>query len=1080
MLSNALANDRSRRTRGRHFRRELRGRLFASDGTVSRGQEHRGDRGRVERIGNVGVLIAAGDGTRVEWNPPHVRRTMPATGSVLPGPSRPTRLARSPKPPTGPARIGRPPTTLANPGSGTVPRRSSRGAAGLARRPSARLLPPICLVATVRSARKLPNPRREAQLDQPTTATQGQLSFAAIADVLAGVEASGKSAEVSVQGELDSGSVWIRDGRVVDAQMGLLTGESACRALLALDVGSFEVRHCEVDRPATIQRTVKELLDRASHRSSSWARLLTQSPGLNAVLEVDTTVYADFDWTLEADERELARLVDGKRTIEEIIAAFGGDPVTTLGRVVNLCNGGLFRKVTPTSSAPPPAEPAELQDQAALRPTSPRSVKAGLVLKAPPKPSASLRLRPKPAETQPPSGEPEPGSRYSVRPTAVEIVPATGSAVARQLVPPRFGSALCRTATLIGPGPVVPPATQEGRPRSGPASPREETKRPSVVPQRTIAVDSVRPTVVIPRSGESPNPSLSAAAGQPEGFVGDVSPRPSCPPGGASPTAEQAFLGRYQVLCRIGRGGMGSVYLCRVTGEAGFRRLFALKVLRRKLKDDPESVQLFLQEARVAARVHHPNVVAVLDASVHGTQPYLVMDYVEGCSLHTLLERNPTYRPPELVLPIILDALNGLRSIHLLTREDGLPVGLVHCDVSPDNLLVGVDGACRISDFGIARMSGGSPVASSRGKLAFLAPERVTGGPVDQRADVYSLGVVLYNALTGVQLFQGATAEETLWNVQRAQIVPPSQVGLRPPAYLDPICMRALARDIAARYASADEMMYELSRVMARHEVVARVGDVAAWVTRTVGPELEMRRLATLDGSQRFGSDRPRAPLASVPPGTSTSGHPPPLPVGPSADPGLAASAPQHVDASDDGSGVSPRWRKAVLIAASALAVLAVAVSILWPAAVGSMFSIDRGTMPISVDDQPRTTQTPGVVPPPSAEPRLPPLPLPSSTAPAAAPALSAPTAPDPAPRLPEVSTQPNARDEARRSTVDPAPRKAKRLDASEPVPATAPKTPGSPAGDLEAPRAAPAGGIDEVPERPTVVPTENPYGDAP
>lgn len=911
---------------------------------------------------------------------------------------------------------------------------------------------------------------------------QGQLSAVAVADVLATVEASGKSAEVRVQGELDCGTVWVREGRLIDARMGSLSGESACRALLAIDAGTFEVQHCEVDRPAAIRLTVKQLTARASHRSSSWARLVTKSPGLTTVLEVNPAVYGDFQWVLEPGEQELAGLVDGTRTIEDLIACFGRDPVDTLRRIVNLVDGGLFRKASPGPAVGPPAVAAIAQDNPSAEAPDARPVSKGLLSRAPAKPSPSGAA----SKSRPPSSEPEAGSRYSVRPGAVDVLPHSRGAVPGSGIGLRFAGALRRTATLVGTGPPAAPPKEIACPDSEAAHPREEAARPSVVPQRTISVDGAVPTVVIPRSGVPPelttnrahSAAASVVAAQADGFVGNVSSQPLFLAAGSTPTAEQAFLGRYQVLCRIGRGGMGSVYLCRITGEAGFRRLFALKVLRRKLKDDPESVQLFLQEARVAARVHHPNVVAVLDASVHGTQPYLVMDYVEGCSLHTLLERNPTYRPPELVLPIILDALNGLRSIHLLTREDGLPVGLVHCDVSPDNLLVGVDGACRISDFGIARMSGGSPAASSRGKLAYLAPERVAGGLVDQRADVYSLGVVLYNALTGVQLFQSATAEETLRNIERAQVVPPSQVGLRPPAYLDPICMRALARDVAVRYASADEMMYELSRAMARHEVVARVGDVAEWVRRTVGPDLEMRRLATLDGSQRFGGNRPRAALASMPPGTSAGAYPPPSPDGPSANPRPASSIAQPVDTSDDGTGAPPNWRKTVLVAASALAVLAVVVSMLWPAVVGRMFSIDKGTMPISVEDQSTSVQLPGLIPPTAAEPRL--TPLSSSAAPPPAPPSLPRPVPEPAAqsRL-QAPVRATAAGAVGRSTTNPTTQKPLGPAALTTPRVTKPKNTAPPAQENGAfSREKPSGTGAHEAETPALVESSQPAGE--
>ena len=180
---------------------------------------------------------------------------------------------------------------------------------------------------------------------------------------------------------------------------------------------------------------------------------------------------------------------------------------------------------------------------------------------------------------------------------------------------------------------------------------------------------------------------------------------------------------------------------------------------------------MLFRSARIASRLHHPNVVGIVDIGNLANQHYLVMDYVEGCTLSELLKVHRKTRPPHLIIPIVLDALTGLHAAHSLTDDDGSPLTLVHCDFSPQNMLVGTNGICRTTDFGIARASNALPERSSitRGKPAYLAPEQITGRPFDHRADIFASGVVLWNALTGEQLFKGDTPEEVLDKVLNMQ-----------------------------------------------------------------------------------------------------------------------------------------------------------------------------------------------------------------------------------------------------------------------------------------------------------------------
>lgn len=305
-------------------------------------------------------------------------------------------------------------------------------------------------------------------------------------------------------------------------------------------------------------------------------------------------------------------------------------------------------------------------------------------------------------------------------------------------------------------------------------------------------------------------------------------------------------LGAYEIIAEIARGGMGSVYLARRAGEGGFRRLFAVKAMHPHLAEDHAFVEMLRDEARIAAQLHHQNVVPVVDIGTHDQVPYVVMEYIDGCALSALLARNKTHRPPELLSAIILDALEGLHAAHSLRDDDGNVLHLVHRDVTPQNILVGVDGSGRLTDFGIAKAE--ARVTTTRpgvwkGKFAYMAPEQLVGDGenVDHRADIFAAGAVLWTAITGQRLFRADTDGATLHNVLHKVILPPSAVGLTPPAAFDAVCLRALERDRDKRFQSAREMADALRKAVGNIGTRAAVAD---WVTASFPNEIESRRAA--------------------------------------------------------------------------------------------------------------------------------------------------------------------------------------------------------------------------------------------
>ena len=247
------------------------------------------------------------------------------------------------------------------------------------------------------------------------------------------------------------------------------------------------------------------------------------------------------------------------------------------------------------------------------------------------------------------------------------------------------------------------------------------------------------------------------------------------------------MLARYELIAEIASGGMGVVLLARTAGAGGFRRMFAVKIMHPHLVEDTQFVSMLLDEARVAARIHHPNVVPTVDISQHANLHFLVMDYVEGFQLGDILG-HPGFSPPDrlrLANRILLDAMSGLEAAHNLQSDDGSTLGIVHRDVSPQNILVGVDGVGRLTDFGIAfalsRITASRP-GIIKGKPAYMAPEQALGNHVDRRADIWALGVMLWEAMTGQRLFVADTDVGTILKVLNDPIPMPRAIVPELPA----------------------------------------------------------------------------------------------------------------------------------------------------------------------------------------------------------------------------------------------------------------------------------------------------------
>ena len=302
-------------------------------------------------------------------------------------------------------------------------------------------------------------------------------------------------------------------------------------------------------------------------------------------------------------------------------------------------------------------------------------------------------------------------------------------------------------------------------------------------------------------------------------------------------------VGRYALHEEIAAGGMASIYLGKMCGPVGFSPLVAIKSMHPQFSKDPEFVRMFLDEARLAGRIRHPNIVPVIDVHAEGSELFLVLEYVHGESLGRLVSAGRgegTPIPMPIVSAILGDVLQGLHAAHEAKDERGEPLGLVHRDVSPQNILVGADGVSRVLDFGVAKAAG--RVTSTRdgqvkGKFAYMAPEQLKGEPVDRRADVYSASVVLWEALTGERLYRAENEGHLVQRVLLGTISPPSSVRPDIPAAVDALVMRGLSRERTDRFGTAKEMALALSQAVPP----ASTPEVGEWVEGRALDALEKR-----------------------------------------------------------------------------------------------------------------------------------------------------------------------------------------------------------------------------------------------
>jgi len=329
-------------------------------------------------------------------------------------------------------------------------------------------------------------------------------------------------------------------------------------------------------------------------------------------------------------------------------------------------------------------------------------------------------------------------------------------------------------------------------------------------------------------------------------------------------------LGRYELLLPIAQGGMATVWAARQKGSRGFQKTVAIKTMLPALSDDPQFEQMFLDEAALASRIHHPNVAEILDVGEQDEVIYIVMEWVDGEALSVLTKtskKNNIPFPQRIALRIVRQACGGLHAAHELRDESDQLLDLVHRDVSPQNILVSYDGIVKMVDFGVAKAlgrAGGETTAGQlKGKVPYMSPEQALGKKIDRRTDVFAMGIVLYRLTTGLHPFLGETDIVTMKNIISRPVLPPRMKNPSFPAELERVLLTCLKKDANERYQTMLELDAAIERVLALAGASVVDDDIGAFVRSVMGDRGQKRRGALRDAVR--AADERAAGIAAAP-----------------------------------------------------------------------------------------------------------------------------------------------------------------------------------------------------------------------
>jgi len=513
-------------------------------------------------------------------------------------------------------------------------------------------------------------------------------------------------------------------------------------------------------------------------------------------------------------------------------------------------------------------------------------------------------------------------------------------------------------------------------------------------------------------------------------------------------------FGKYELLDVVGKGGMAEVFRARATGPKGFARELAIKRILAHMSEDEEFVEMFVAEAKLSGALSHGNIVPIYEFGEVDGQLFLAMEFVDGTDLRTLLRRRRLAAErlsPTVAVHIAVEVLRGLGYAHARKGEGGVPLGLVHRDVSPSNILVSRAGEVKICDFGIAKAATRHTTSGRlKGKFSYMSPEQARGKPLDARSDLFSVGILLWEMLTGARLFQGDSDLSVLDQVREAQVPELPKLGIAGEDRLREVVQRALQPDPAKRWPDAASFATPLRAFLAQshesdpvHELEQIVSAIGEEPARSV-PIVDM----TPSGVVPVEDSEARAPA----PGPTPAVAPAPEAATGAPDAALAsADTILHAPTQPDVSLPDPSWRAVPLRRGRGRLIAAVVAAAVVVAAIVALLT-GRGEAP-----PPQITATPLVRP---SDPILaaPPAPTPPAPAPTAEPAPPPPASPTP-PSAPAAAT-----------TASP----------SAPVVARPPAAPAAAPRAAEPPRSARHGATPAAVARPAAAPSAAPARPAP
>jgi TonB family protein len=564
-------------------------------------------------------------------------------------------------------------------------------------------------------------------------------------------------------------------------------------------------------------------------------------------------------------------------------------------------------RATPPAPPPPPAPPApEVAAPAGRSKPSAARAAAAAAAAAPAAPAGPVAA-PAPAGPVAAPAPAAPSPAPAAAPPAPSAAPAAVAAAAGLAA---AAAPVAAAAAAAPAGPAAAPAAPP--PSAAPAPPPGEgtgvrrrftgeldlSKIEELARTRRKPEPSSRPGVPVPPPPAAASPAVPAPTGARVAENPAATQRIQLPP--PEPAEPGEKFGQYTLLERIAVGGMAEVWKARMRGVEGFQKTVAIKKILPYMTDNADFVGMFIDEAKLAAQLSHPNIIHIYDLGKIGSDFYIAMEYVEGKDLRSLLNaarQHGEALPLGLALLIGVRLANALDYAHRKRDFEGKEMGLVHRDVSPQNVLISLDGDVKLCDFGIAKAvtkAGQTQMGALKGKLQYMSPEQAMGRPVDPRSDVFSLGTVLFEMLTGVRLFDGDSEMSVLEAVRQVKVRPPRQVNSAVPREVDDVVMHALAARPEDRFQTAGELEQRLEALLYALKPSPSNSDLAAFVRRVLGKPAEAAARADRPQARQQPARPPVAPAAAAAAaaGALPYAAPPPPPLPPAAAAGIGAPEP--------------------------------------------------------------------------------------------------------------------------------------------------------------------------------------------